>query len=140
MKRTGALPERRSNFAAMRELANLSADSAISDYHARQVVRDALTTLISGGICLGTGIAALYLAAELRSAATLGGAAGLLLAAYFFIRGILNVGSILREGRRPAKKKPTERASKPEPAGETTEAATATGTLAEQQIADDPAP
>jgi hypothetical protein len=140
MKRTGTLPERRSNFAAMRELANLSADSALSDYRVRRVVRDAVTTLISGGISLGTGIAALYLAAELRSAATLGGAAGLLLAAYFFIRGMLNVVSILREGRRPAKKERTQRASKPKPAGETAETAPAISTPDEQQTGDEPAP
>lgn len=131
IKRPGTLPERSGNFAAMRELANESAHSAISKYRVRRVVRDTVTTLISGGICLGTGITALYLAAELQSAATVGGAAGLLLAAYLFIRGTLNLLAIIREGRDSGKRRPAAK-QRPKPtAVEIADDAPATGTPAE---------
>lgn len=97
MKRRAAPPERPADLAAMRELANQSAHSAISRYGNRRRLRDAVGKFIAGGICLGSGLATLSLAPEWPSAAMVGGAASLLVAAYFGLHGMLRVLAVMRD-------------------------------------------
>jgi hypothetical protein len=84
----GMPPERVGGFAAMRELANQSAQGAISSYRTQRGTRNALARLLASGVCLASGIGVILLEPELLSVAGAGGAAAIAASAYFALRGV----------------------------------------------------
>jgi hypothetical protein len=81
-----AAPENTHNLAAMREIANLSARTAIASHSHRSGSNQAWTTVYVGGICLVLGILLLCLTPEFISFTTLCGLGGLGVGTYFMVQ------------------------------------------------------
>jgi hypothetical protein len=91
-------PERGGGFEAMRELANQSAQRAISNYRTQRGTRDTTRRLVASGVCLASGIGIFTLEKNLLSAAGAGAAAAILASVYFAVRALGSFLVVIRNG------------------------------------------